>query len=444
MTASAVARWAALAAAERIPANPRKFGRTGNGLLIAAGLVIAAALAIQALSVVEAFLISAAFIGSLAIALFGSIAIGIGSLLRFLQESRVAFKLEESEHIFLKRLGSIQNASSKNLIRDVTRRLSHVLNAAAATISGEAKDPCAISVKLLWSQKDAGGRSPTIFTFCRTRSNVPRDASPNFVYYRSHTPFHMIIHEPARKGYCSADDLTALAELSEYQNANPSWKALYNSTAVRSIEHHVSGPRQVIGFVCVDTLWGKLSSQRVHNLLDIVSKQVHTCLQLIFLFCQDERLQDFDVERQFHAIGWHIEGDELECDSTTQSKFEAAVTDAKQFMTSVLQSGVPEVTELLAHDDYGTVLETGVLDSSRVAGVGKYSRTGKAMAPQRLERASDRDKASEARRKTIEFFRTATAEELYALDRRTREQLVRQGERPELEGWPAPEEESSA
>jgi len=119
-------------------------------------------------------------------------------------------------------------------------------------------DNCSVSIKLLDETKQ------NVFTFFRDPINLNKrkksDINNDLYSINDNTAFKIIMDEDLTNTFFYCDNLQALYDNHEYDNSNPNWYKLYNSTLVVPISMVLEeGKRDVIGFITVDNFKGKLA-----------------------------------------------------------------------------------------------------------------------------------------------------------------------------------------
>jgi hypothetical protein len=272
--------------------------------LVIAFLLVAAGLALVQSN--EVLLPAALFIGA------GLIALPF--LARYTQKSRSPdwkpFLEIDRQHdqikILLRGIDPAQ-AGPKNISQDeekifldLYRSFLNIANSGATVITSEVSAPCAVSVKLLWLEKDG---SISVRKFIRdSSSRQKRLVSPDGFSVADNTAFQSVVFGSNQYEYFASDNLTTLASTDEYRNVNESWMTLYNSTAVAPIR----STEAIIGFICVDSWYGRLSDVRVRRLLELLASHLYTGIQLLLL--NANKLE----ENSESAIGFVKIGGQLE------------------------------------------------------------------------------------------------------------------------------------
>jgi len=163
--------------------------------------------------------------------------------------------------------------------------------------------PASVAIKLLLAASD--GSSPVIRTFVRDSvSQDQRKRAPDAFPWTSNSAFSDIItgKEP---GYFVCDDLQGLEAQGRYRNINKNWKLEYNSTAVTEIPSRRGGSNGIVGFICADSPYGKLSSAPVAKTLEITSAHLYNILGLmVTLGDHQESRELFDRGEKDFRIGW--------------------------------------------------------------------------------------------------------------------------------------------
>jgi hypothetical protein len=118
---------------------------------------------------------------------------------------------------------------------------------------------CGVSIKLLVPGAEG---SPEIRTYLRDKkSDLARRGlyPPKGTYpYQNHSPFVDIVTGQTKDDFFISNDLRSLAKEGRYENGNPHWAKLYNSTVIVPIkEPSTISSENILGFLCVDSLGAK-------------------------------------------------------------------------------------------------------------------------------------------------------------------------------------------
>jgi hypothetical protein len=256
-------------------------------------------------------------------------------------------------------------------------------------ISREIRAPAAVAIKLLWSED---GEQPLVHTFVRNRASIETRESyapPNDFAWTRNTAFKKIVEQQSGLRYFASDNLPALAEDGKYENANERWFSLYTTAAVMAIPPTMH-PTSVLGFLCVDSLYGRLTSTRVIRTLAVMARHLYNIFELCadidlnnsvwirsnrdekinnsnscvlgWSLTEDGRLQPADEQRQrrFQSVIRHL--DARRADSSTLRAI-LALRGLAGGETLAQRSGVP-----MANDDFAVITEDDPV-SPRIAAI---------------------------------------------------------------------------
>lgn len=176
-------------------------------------------------------------------------------------------------------ISSKDNKSSDDLGRRIYEHLINIVDIASTIISFEVKAPCAVCLKLLMLPNNHYSSIPVVRILLRdTKSYEERILYnlPDDFPYTDNSAFKAILDN--NLNHFSSDNLIELAVGGGYNNSNEYWRKLYNSTLVLPIRK--TRKDIAIGFMCVDSWYGKLSRVSLKKVLQI-SEHVYTGLQLI-------------------------------------------------------------------------------------------------------------------------------------------------------------------
>lgn len=216
---------------------------------------------------------------------------GLVSLLSFKSSGSISrplggeFKQIEIEHHQIEKLirnlevndAKESSFGTDKIFHDLYRSFLNIANSGSTIISSEVSAACAVSVKLLWREPEDED-NVTIRRFIRDSNSRRRRASaPEGFSFADNTAFRTIALNQDGSDYFVSDNLSLLEAQENYVNINKHWPELYNSTAVAPIK---SGDA-IIGFICVDSWYGKLSGTRVRRLVEHLASHVYTGLQLL-------------------------------------------------------------------------------------------------------------------------------------------------------------------
>jgi len=165
------------------------------------------------------------------------------------------------------------------------RLFDHLLSIADATstlIESMVQSETAVSLKLLWRREDE--LDILVRTIVRdSASQLGREWTqpPNYYPYSSNTAFDDIVRGVTRHRYFASDNLSALEAQGRYKNSRAGWPHYYNTTAVIAIPVTDTNVEGLIGFLCIDTKYGHVSSARVRRSLELMSGQVYNAFRLL-------------------------------------------------------------------------------------------------------------------------------------------------------------------
>ena len=208
------------------------------------------------------------------------IAGGVLSLISFRSRSDIArpirgefrqIEIEQNEiEKLIRKLENDSEARSEKIYHDIYRFFLSVVNSGSSIVSSEISAGCAVSVKLLWREADG---EITVRRLIRdSNSRQRRLFAPEAFPWLENTAFKSIAQ--SESDYFVSDNLSLLAAQGKHVNINEHWSELYNSTAVVPIKSRSA----IIGFVCIDSWYGKLSGIRVKPLIEHLASHVYTGL----------------------------------------------------------------------------------------------------------------------------------------------------------------------
>ncbi|MGH6909282.1 MAG: hypothetical protein ACREEG_03775 [Phenylobacterium sp.] len=208
-----------------------------------------------------------------------------------------------------------------------------VVDLATTMISSEIQAEAGVTVKLLWTMDDG---TALVRTFLRNSSARARRDSyrqPNFYPYTDNTAFEQILS--GEVDHFASDNLMRDETAGRYHNTNDSWPDYYNTTCVMPIPPILAGRRIVAGFLCADSRFGPMSSERVVEPLRVMSQHLYDILGLCADVADSDRAESlrrpWQERAAMPAVGWTLQEHILRCvDLDKQRAFQGALEIARQ------------------------------------------------------------------------------------------------------------------
>lgn len=212
-------------------------------------------------------------------------------------------------------------------VREVANHCSWFVDTTAACLTALLKQRVSLAVKFLWLAD--GQEEPVLHTLCRsTNTRAKREAydpHDNFKYIEN-TAFREILHGwPKIRVFASNDLLDKWFE-GVYANSNRRWMNFYNSTVVVPIPQSKDGRTLPVGFLCADSLVGKLDRPDVIQAIGEAASHLYDVLGILFSNSEKSALSPVDEEptRSLHLpCGWRYDGGQLiATDLPNQQRFQ--------------------------------------------------------------------------------------------------------------------------
>lgn len=240
---------------------------------------------------------------------------------------RVARRHEEKNQLLVERIKqeerpeaqpaskSPASAPAKSIV-EIANHCRWFVDATAALLTSSIRNEVSVSVKFLWMPE--GGGEPVLHTLLRstnTRTKRESYAPKDNIRYRDNTAFYELIKNwPKQKSFIS-DSLFDSWLVGKYNNSNKSWMSFYNSTCVVSIPCSRNDRTLPVGFICADSLLGRLSTRGVESKLEAASWHLYDILGVL---CSDQSKVNNDSGDRAQTLhlrcGWREIGDTLVAD----------------------------------------------------------------------------------------------------------------------------------
>lgn len=193
--------------------------------------------------------------------------------------------------------------------RNFNKYVEEVLSQAVSLFTIYTGDQCAVSIKMLTTEKHLQGNAKQalgsegakyVWTYARDsqsrvrRAVVDRDPSLATYEWHGHSAFAEVMHSKSQHGYFCSNDLDAMG--ARYWNANSRRAEFYNATIVCALKNPASEDVvEAMGFLCVDNMRGGFDAGSCRQILEAIASILY------YTFRITEEVLDTESEVQSHG-----------------------------------------------------------------------------------------------------------------------------------------------
>lgn len=213
----------------------------------------------------------------------------------------------------------------ERLLSDLSQHCADVIDATAVFLSHMTKDTVSLSAKFLWMR--SASEIPVVHTVFRSTHTKPvREGyePTDYFTYSENTAFRELVENWGEKRFFASDNLFQLAQQGKYQNSNRRWRSYYAAAAVTPIPSAQDSKKNIVGFLCADSLSAELDNDRVIAILEIVSEHINEVLSSLIAHTYPDKSK----EEISQVVGWkHSDSGLMPVNEHCQETFQEAIAD---------------------------------------------------------------------------------------------------------------------
>lgn len=223
--------------------------------------------------------------------------------------------------------GFSRSASEKSQFSsEIADHILWFVDAVSAYLTQRIAQEVSLSAKFLWTRPR--DHQPVLHTLCRsTNTRAKREAydpANDFSYFRN-TAFKEIIEQWPDSPCFASNNLFERWLAGTYENANRDWMSFYNSTIVVPIPPANPTQSLPVGFLCADSLLGRLDQSWARSLLAEAAGYLYNVLAV--LFSGNGKAALFESQSALTPVhlpcGWlYREGALMPSDADSQGQFQ--------------------------------------------------------------------------------------------------------------------------